>query len=198
VRPYIRTDAIANEVLAKAPYRLSNEFAIDVEKAIRLYCCFDVAYIPNFCLGKRKLLGAYFPDLRMIAVEAKDNRGRQRFSLAHELGHALIDYRAGDLALFESSRCAFFRCDDSDVSESEAVTQSPEATELELRRVRRRPLSEILANQFASHFLMPERLVRDLWRADPDILRSAEKLAVSREAFGIRLKTLGLAKTAGA
>jgi len=64
---------------------------IDVEKTIRLYCHFDVAYIPNFYLEKRKLLGAYFPDLKMIAVEANDNPGRQRFSLAHELGHALID-----------------------------------------------------------------------------------------------------------
>jgi len=196
VRPYVRTDAIANEVLAKAPYRLENDFAIDVEKAIRLYCRFDVAYVPDFSLENRKLLGAYFPDLRIIAVEANDNRGRQRFSLAHELGHALIDDRGGDIALFESSRCVFFRCDDSDVSEFDAASQSGQATELEIRRTRRRPLSEILANQFASHFLMPERLVRDLWRGDQDVGRCAQKLVVSREAFGIRLKTLGLAEGA--
>jgi Zn-dependent peptidase ImmA (M78 family) len=52
---------------------------------------------------------------------------------------------------------------------------------------------EIRANRFAAHLLMPEGLIREVWRLERENRdRVAVTLSVSKEALGYRLQDLNL------
>jgi Zn-dependent peptidase ImmA (M78 family) len=97
---------------------------------------------------------------------ADDAPERRRFTIAHELGHWICQYRAG--------RLAPFYCRPGDVAAA-----ADRAAERE-------------ANVFAAELLMPEPAVRAAWEREPEIAACAERFGVSGEAMHWRLYDLGL------
>jgi Zn-dependent peptidase ImmA (M78 family)/DNA-binding XRE family transcriptional regulator len=102
----------------------------------------------------------------LIAFNAGHSVGRQRFTVAHELGHLLL----GHLDTFHV-----------DLSAQAAI---PEGSGY-------KSAHEKEANTFAANLLMPESWVRDLGE-DIDIEECAKRFEVSTLAFGYRLMALGL------
>lgn len=111
----------------------------------------------------------------IIGVNALHPTTRQRFTLAHEIGHFVL-HREGD-SVFVDSSPVFFRDE-----------ESSEGTRLQ----------EIEANAFASALLMPAQLLRaytgeGVDAHDEGTLRSlAWDFEVSVQALTIRLTRLGL------
>ena len=110
--------------------------------------------------------------VKLIVLGTSPVPGRQRFTLAHELGHLL----AGD---------------DQEVHLDEdvyATSRSPEP-------------SEVRANAFAAAFLMPEPVLRTALRGAPFTDRTFAALAcdlrVSPSALAVRMKSLRLLDAGG-
>ncbi len=111
----------------------------------------------------------------VIGVNSNHHRNRQRFTIAHEIGH----YRLHHIGrVFIDATPVFFR----DTTSAEG--QSPQ---------------EIVANAFAAELLMPENKLREILREQPidafdeNALRSvANQFEVSTQALTIRLTRLGL------
>lgn len=119
-----------------------------------------------------------------IVVNKVESKARQRFTLAHELGHLMLGHKG------ES-----FRCMDSG----------------EYKETFER-MKDAAANKFAADLIMPEKLVISVLRESIKELklseeynfndyeinklidRSAEKMKVSSLAFEYRLKNMGVLK----
>jgi Zn-dependent peptidase ImmA (M78 family) len=126
-------------------------------------------------------MAAYVAQFRCVFVEKNCISARQRFSMAHELGHAELEDDFGDAdTLFKVTEA--FLCVESDT----------EATTYDERARGRRRRREIRANQFASLLLMPAQLVKEVWRSRRDLRVCAEDLGVSIESLRYRLTDLGL------
>jgi Zn-dependent peptidase ImmA (M78 family) len=114
--------------------------------------------------GEQGISGAIRYDEKKIFVNKNDPPQRQRFTLAHEIGHArlhagdnVIDYRAN-------------------------IDYPEEGTEKERE-----------ANRFAANLLMPEDDFLEVWRSrSGDVKRIANYFGVSEMAAGFRMKGLGL------
>jgi Zn-dependent peptidase ImmA (M78 family) len=112
----------------------------------------------------------------VIAVNSAQHENRQRFTIAHEIGHFILHKRTA-------------RHFDEDFRIDYRNSVSSEATER----------SEIEANGFAAALLMPENFLRrDLLRmevddgdADQAIQTLAVRYKVSRRAMELRLLNLG-------
>ncbi len=112
-----------------------------------------------------------------IGVNQAHHPHRQRFTIAHELGHYLL--HSGDTRLFVDAGLTFYR-DDSSADGTYA--------------------QEIEANAFAAELLMPEHLLKqclgnqkvDL-HDDLAVARLAARFGVSGQALTIRLINLKLA-----
>jgi len=101
--------------------------------------------------------------LSLIAVNKNMGLPRIRFTLAHELGHFILPHNR-----------SVFSCNESQVDRWEQE-----------------------ANRFAAELLMPQPLIKRLWwqyKDNPEhrLEIVAEKLQVSQQALGIRLRGLGL------
>ncbi len=112
-----------------------------------------------------------------IGVNEAHPPRRQRFTIAHELGHYLLHRDAA--SLFVDEGLTFYR----DRSSGDGVYQQ-----------------EIEANAFAAELLMPQRLLRDHLGSqrvdlhdDVAVTRLAAKFGVSVQALTVRLVTLKLA-----
>lgn len=97
---------------------------------------------------------------------------RQRFTIAHELGHLVLhsshqEFADPDANLFRIDRGA------------EAPTDENRSLEVQ-------------ANMFAAALLMPESSVREAYEANKDIDALAKMFQVSRSAMGYRIDSLGL------
>lgn len=102
----------------------------------------------------------------LIAVNKRDNARRQRFTLAHEIGHFLLHR---DLI--------------GDGIVDDAMYRSPLGDHYERQ-----------ANRFAADTLLPADLVRQEWRNGNKAIQTlAERFDVSADAMRIRLEELGLA-----
>lgn len=116
----------------------------------------------------------------IIGLNIQTSRRRQRFTIAHELGHLLL-HEGRPLTVDQAVLRVDLRNDVSSM-----------ATDLQ----------EIQANTFAAALLMPEKIVLDyatnLVRANGDITRDtliselARTFDVSAEAMGYRLINLGI------
>lgn len=112
----------------------------------------------------------------IIAVNSAQHENRQRFTIAHEIGHFILHKRA------ERHFDEDFRVDYRNAVSSTATQRD-----------------EISANRFAAALLMPENLLRrDLMRMDADerdaddvIQALAIRYKVSRRAMELRLVNLG-------
>lgn len=115
-------------------------------------------------------------DAVVIAVNSAQHENRQRFTIAHELGHFLL-HRGTKLHFDED-----FRIDYRDATSSDATKRE-----------------EIEANGFAAALLMPKRiLMRDWIKLAPDdksisddISTLATRYRVSPKAMELRLVNLG-------
>lgn len=175
----------ADEVLRRSGMpRLDNGIAIDVRGIIEDFCKFKFAEVPNLEFNGKRRLAAFIPDFNYILVEEHCIEVRRRFSMAHELGHAQLEHDFGSAeSLFGSTTQQAFLCGEDDL----------EGARLDERRAGLRRRSEIRANQFAAFLLMPEGLVREVWRNASAVRDCADKLAVSVQAIGYRLGDLRLA-----
>jgi Zn-dependent peptidase ImmA (M78 family) len=115
-------------------------------------------------------------DTGIIGVNSNHHPNRQRFTVAHELGHFLLHPDAG--RVFVDRSPVFFR----DGMSSEGTSQQ-----------------EIEANAFAAALLMPEAELKRLLDDHPvdafdemSVRRLAARLGVSAQALTIRLTRLGL------
>jgi len=101
---------------------------------------------------------------RCVLVNYSEDIYRQRFTVAHEAGHAILD-------------------DDQDV----VIT---------FTKWDKKNLSEVRANSFASHYLMPREFLRAIPQADFRTLQKlvewASRLKVSTAALAIALRREGL------
>jgi DNA helicase-2/ATP-dependent DNA helicase PcrA len=175
---------IAVEDLADLLYRL----AIDVT--------FDLP---------RTLAGRLYAEQRIIEVRRSDPPRRQRFTIAHEIGH----YRLHVVA--EGLLASSYACSDTAISKSDGESQAvpaphaaplpgfavpqPVAPQPSTRDMRRR---EIEANTFATELLMPAQLVEvAVARYGTAITDLAEHFDVSRQAMQYRLEKLRLLPPSG-
>ncbi len=109
-----------------------------------------------------------------IAVNQNHHPNRQRFTIAHEIGHYQL--HRGDSEVFIDTTSVFFR----DTTSAEG-----------------RSLQEIAANTFAAELLMPEQNMRKILRErlidafdDAVIRQIANQFGVSSQALTIRLTRL--------
>lgn len=184
-RVYKDPEIIAREMLRKSGSpRLSNGYAIDVESIARDYCGFEVMHIDDLEVGGKPVFGLYVHAINALMVMNNCYEPRKRFSIAHEIGHAQLEYDHGNAAsLFDLEEPEILGCDAED--QGFGLMNELKAG---LRRKK-----EIRANQFAAHLLMPDGLVREVWRLEQGSLdRTASTLGVSKEALGYRLVDLKL------
>lgn len=114
-----------------------------------------------------------------IVVNADHPSNRQRFTIAHELGHFILHADARE-DIFIDEKIAVYR----------RAFRNTRATDFK---------KEKEANRFAAELLMPKQLVMKalVQYGDPDlsddltIHKLAKKFAVSDQAFNIRLADLG-------
>jgi len=99
---------------------------------------------------------------RVIIVNPSDSVQRQRFTVAHELGHALFDEQ-GD---YERSEKKY-----------------------NLENYRK---NEAKMNRFAASLIMPEDSVRSAYALGKDLKEMADLFGVSQIAMRIRLERLGI------
>ncbi|OGO52535.1 MAG: hypothetical protein A2148_08555 [Chloroflexi bacterium RBG_16_68_14] len=110
----------------------------------------------------RGFSGRLLRERRVIEVEQSTHPHRQRFTVAHELGHYILGH--------SPVSCVF---DDRDISDP-------------------RRINEFQANVFASELLMPETWIRERWRELGDMKAMAAEFDVSPEAMFRRLDSAGL------
>jgi Zn-dependent peptidase ImmA (M78 family) len=112
----------------------------------------------------------------LIAVNARHHPNRQRFTIAHELGHLYL--HQDQPGMFVDDVIVDFRVDSA----------NPDPKELE-------------ANTFAANLLMPSDLLRADLRLQPvdpfdeeSVLQMARRYGVSQQALTIRLVQSGLVR----
>lgn len=105
------------------------------------------------------------PELSVIGVNKNHHPVRQRFSIAHELGHFLLGHNVGH---------------EQEIVDDEFTKPFPQEKE---------------ANAFASALLMPsEWLKKSVTKTGLDLEELAKQYNVSKQALTIRLLALGLIK----
>ena len=109
--------------------------------------------------------GMLLPAERRILVNASESEPRQRFTIAHELGHWICQCLEG------TAKPVYCRADE--------VGVDPEAKAIERE-----------ANIFAANLVMPEAMVRSLWHGQVEPV--AQCLGVSSEALHWRAYGIGL------
>jgi predicted transcriptional regulator len=122
---------------------------------------------------------------RHIMVNKAHHPNRQRFSIAHELGHLVLHHEQGDRLFIDNQMSMYQR---AGAANSIAYKRPDSSTT---------PTEETEANQFASALLMPSELLlyatkdRDVWD-EFDVSRLAVEFTVSEQAMSIRLQQLGV------
>jgi hypothetical protein len=176
---------------------------IPIEAIANLVYRLSVKGVRGLSINGKEIAGFLDPIARLIAFEKGVIIGRQRFSIAHEIGHYVVHYlpilkMAHQLKLFPSAEAGprlYFRCtpEDMELSCKDLLNIGKTSLIEQLREEKRRIRQEVEANTFAAELLMPTDLVRQLakeHRRDVNILK--EKFNVSHRAMDIRLVELGL------
>jgi Zn-dependent peptidase ImmA (M78 family) len=120
---------------------------------------------------------------RHILVNRNHHPNRQRFSIAHELGHLVLHDQHGDRLFIDTHLRLYQRVG----APNSSVYQEPGSATT--------PQEEREANQFAAALLMPRPLLeraaldRDMYD-EFDVSALAASFAVSEQAMAIRLQQL--------
>ncbi|MCB2012313.1 MAG: ImmA/IrrE family metallo-endopeptidase [Geminicoccaceae bacterium] len=125
----------------------------------------NMAYLDADVSGELVQVG---PDKYAINVNALDANSRQRFTIAHELGH-YIYHR--DLI--------------GDGVDDDRIYRSTSSGRYHNTRIG--PREETEANKFAASLLMPQHLIDKIRDEDSPRKKMAETLGVSEHALAIRL-----------
>jgi Zn-dependent peptidase ImmA (M78 family) len=119
------------------------------------------------------------PEMSYIVIRKKDSVSRQRFSIAHEVGHFALRHQF-------------------DAGEHVHVDRGYRVSHRDKRSSSGTDLREIEANQFAAALLMPSSIVTEAINAlgreelnDGDVTNLARQFNVSEQAMTIRLSVLG-------
>ncbi len=118
----------------------------------------------EYVRSPRGLHGRVVIHRAVIEVAADDHPNRQRFTLAHELGHYVLEHNP-----------MFTEAEPRDFGDPT-------------------PLNEREADYFAAVLLMPEEWVRQDWRDIQDAQRMATLYRTSAESMWYRLEELNLIK----
>lgn len=119
-------------------------------------------------------LSENFESKFVILINGNSPLVRQQFTIAHELGHYFLHQE-------EIKKGAFVDADNVLDCVGVLYRRDNNSTELEAE-----------ANSFAASLLMPEGLVKKVWKRLKDIEECAQVFNVSVEAMSIRLSRLGL------
>jgi len=204
MRPQSPAERAAQEVLGRARREFESlgepwdGYRTDVELLAVLLYEMGIQQVPDLRVGEREYAAFLDGDARLIAVEGRHHSHRQRFSIAHEVGHFVLHYRP---------TMTLFTCSSRDMEVSpelvasarlQAPGQEPHGRPgpprlrhddprlLHLRR-------EMEANLFAAELLMPEQPVRAMHRVTGGkLVPLARHFDVSPKAMEIRLERLGL------
>lgn len=114
---------------------------------------------------KPDVSGAYEANQKVIYLNKSDSRKRQLFTVAHEIGHIVLDHKK-KFDIFYRAQITQFN--------GEQTAEEKEA------------------NYFAASLLMPQELVIKTWDKYHDIELLAAYFGVSRTAAFWRLKELGI------
>jgi Zn-dependent peptidase ImmA (M78 family) len=180
-RPVTRVERAAVKVLADARQEFEalqepwDSYVVDVELIATLLYALGVQRVEDLRVGQRAYAGLLDGRAKLIAVEGLDGAPRQRFSLAHELGHYVLHF------LPQPNGRGLFTCTTQDMAISQAGTELVHARQ------------ELEANQFAAALLMPEPAVRAMHQVvGGRLFALARHFQVSQQAMEIRLGRLGL------
>lgn len=122
-------------------------------------------------------------DERHIMVNKAHHPNRQRFTIAHELGHLVLHHNSGDRLFIDTHLRTYQRSG----SPSSGTYEEPGSTTT--------PAEEREANQFASALLMPRASIlamtegREFWD-ELHVAALAAEFSVSEQAMTIRLRQL--------
>lgn len=181
-----QAEAEAQRVLqeARREFQALNEtfdpYQVDVELLAAVLFDLGVQRVPDLRVGQREYAGFLDAGSRLIAVEGEHHEHRQRFSIAHEVGHFVLHY------LPRPAPGEVFACTSSDM---ETNNMPAGADAARLKHIRQ----EIEANQFAGELLMPEPSVRAMHKVTGGrLFQLARHFRVSAKAMEIRLERLQL------
>lgn len=120
-----------------------------------------------------------------VAIHVSQDQAlvRQRFTIAHELGHFWLHLRG-------SQQNGGFQDTPAMVEALDSEADAP--TAVAYRRDQVINATEREANRFAASLLMPAPLVRAAFRRPEDLPRLAQWFAVSLGSLTIRIRELGL------
>ena len=106
-----------------------------------------------------------------ILVNSAHHRNRQRFTIAHEIGHLSLHASEVDQLFVDTQMRVYKRTGGSDSAayQGESSTTTPE--------------QEREANQFAAALLMPEQLLRE--RVDKNVLSDEKYVTILAKEFGV-------------
>ncbi|MFZ5814908.1 MAG: ImmA/IrrE family metallo-endopeptidase [Bacillota bacterium] len=172
-------------------------YRVDVELLAALLFELGVQPVYDLRVGTREYAAFLDGNGRLIAVEGRHHPHRQRFSVAHEVGHFVLHFKP---------HMGLFTCSSQDMQVSpEAVRalrgpaaaggggpggpRPPQGRDPRLLHLQR----EVEANLFASELLMPEQPLRAMHKVTGGKLFAlARHFDVSPQAMEIRLERLNL------
>lgn len=136
---------------------------------VRIAKAMGVKVVPEFYLGNGESGSVELDDgVPIIRYEITEPLVRQRFTIAHELGHLARGHLNAGKTKFRDTKANFF-----------SAHHDPQ---------------EVEANQFAANLLMPSSVVK--WVVEQQRVKDVTQLAnvfnVSEAAMGYRMKNLGL------
>lgn len=150
-------------------------YRVDVELIATLLYGLGVQRVAGLRAGERAYAAFLHADARLIAVESTHHEHRQRFSIAHEVGHFVLHVQPRNVG------GGLYACSETDMEVSAARDRGDH-----LRR-------EWEANLFAGELLMPEEPLLAMFRATRGRLSAlARHFCVSPKALEIRLSRLDL------
>jgi Zn-dependent peptidase ImmA (M78 family) len=153
-------EAVADILLKQA--KMNNERIVNERSVAALYGikvdedCFD----NNELSGVLDLTG----DVATITINSKHNQERQRFTIAHEIGHYLLHYRSTDKGFLDTTLYTF----------QDKITNKIEAE----------------ASRFAAALLMSSDVIQDELTQVSDLYDLANRFKVFPAAMQIRLDIL--------
>lgn len=126
-----------------------------------------------------------------IIINKNQHPNRQRFTIAHEIGHLALHHKDGDQLFVDNKIAVYHRVG---TPSHQAYSSPGSLTDLS---------DEKEANYFAASLLMPEALLRSYIDSrqldisdELDIYLLANAFGVSEQAMSIRLQNLGLIRFA--
>lgn len=154
-------------------------YLVDVELIALLRFGIWVQPVADLRVGDREYAAFLNPEAKVIAIEQNHHPHRQRFSIAHEVGHFVLHYWP------DPQERTMFNCSTADME-----IRRPETTDGDRRL---HYLREWEANRFAGELLMPKQPLLAMYRATGGRVSAlAKHFNVSPLAMEIRLSHLPL------